>query len=137
MVLAIGKTKEEVKALLGNNLAQGQIAMLKCPACGKQSCVKLTSKAGNIYWKCRECNTAFGDDHGKPGKSFEKKENDESGELKPKLEKGPVCPGCKQKTAKYLTRTEKPYFHCRECNQNYWPDFNDKDKIGKTWERAK
>ena len=131
---AISKTKEEVSALLGNSLAQGEIAMLECPSCGKESCVKLTSKAGNPYWKCRECQTAFGNDNGKPGQAFEKREGDER---RSKPESGPACPYCKGKTEKYLTKTGKTYYRCGKCKKAYWPDFKDKNKIGKEWEIKK
>jgi DNA topoisomerase-3 len=132
---AITKTREEVQALLGNGLIEGEIAMLACPSCGQPSCIKLASKAGNAYWKCRACDAAFGDDGGKPGRPFEKIEEKEDGASRPKPESGPACPKCKRKTGKYLTRANaKPYFRCTSCKQNYWPDFKDANAIGKAWE---
>lgn len=132
---AIIKTKEEVQALLGNGLIEGEITMLACPSCGKSACVQLTSKAGHTYWKCRACQTAFGDDGGKPGRPFEKIEEKENGASRPKPESGPACPKCKRKTGKYLTRAHaKLYFRCTQCKQNYWPDFKGANAIDKAWE---
>jgi len=130
METVVAKTREEVQALFSDGLASGSITLLKCPACGKPSAAKLTSKAGKPYWKCRDCQTAFGDDHDKPGQAFKKKDD---GQPRPKPEVGPACPHCKQKTGKYLTKTGKPYFRCGKCSNCYWPDFNDANKIGKQW----
>ena len=132
----VQKTKDEVHALLGS-LLHGEVTMNECPACGKQGCIKLTSKAGNPYWKCRECQAAFADDGDKPGKQFEKTEKKEGEESRPKPEAGPACPKCKQKTGKYFTKNEKPYYRCAKCAQSYWPDFKDGKKIGTAWEMKK
>jgi DNA topoisomerase-3 len=131
---AIKKTKEEVQQLLNGHLVKGKIAVLECPNCKKESCIKLTSKAGHAYWKCQECDLAFSDVEGKPGTAFEKRED---GQSRPKPQEGPVCPACKQKTGKYFTRNEKPYFRCQKCNKNYWPDFKNKAKIGNEWKTDK
>jgi DNA topoisomerase-3 len=47
---------------------------------------------------------------------------------------GPACPSCRQNTRRHLTRNSKPYFRCAQYNQNYWPGFNDPQKLGKAWE---
>ncbi|MDR0275542.1 MAG: DNA topoisomerase 3 [Burkholderiaceae bacterium] len=132
---AIEKTRSATQAL--SNQVDANVPTAPCPACGKDDCIQLKSKAGNLYWKCRACQAAFGDHHGQPGRLFEKRQENTENKNNPAPEPCPACPRCKQKTGKYLTRNDKPYFRCAQCNQSYWPDFKDKAKIGKAWETTK
>jgi DNA topoisomerase-3 len=130
---AIQKTREATQALSGRLTLN--LPTAACPSCGKDHCVQLKSKAGHLYWKCHDCQAAFGDDSGRPGKLFEQRAE---GGSKPQPEAGPPCPKCQQPTGKYLTlQNAKPYFRCVPCRQNYWPDFKDGAQIGKAWELKK
>jgi DNA topoisomerase-3 len=133
MESAVQKTRQATVALSGR--LPLNLPTAACPACDKDHCIQLKSKAGHPYWKCRDCQAAFGDNEGQPGKPFENKAESEN---KPKPEPGPPCPKCKQKTSQYLTlKNAKPYYRCAKCSQNFWPDFNDPQKIGKAWELKK
>jgi len=104
-----------------------------CPACGGSRCAKLTSKAGNAYHRCIDCEAAFGDDGGKPGRRFEDKPQGETAVAK-QAGSGPKCPACKKPTFKNETRTGKAYYRCGSCHGAWWPDRQDGGKLGAKWD---
>jgi Topoisomerase IA len=108
------------------------VPMQACPACGAIRCVRRTSKAGKPYHRCLDCEAAFADESGRPGKRFEDKPAGEA-PAKPAAT-GPKCPKCKKPTFRNETKTGKPYFRCGSCNGAWWPDREDAAKLGKKWE---
>jgi DNA topoisomerase-3 len=101
MQVQVDATREFSRALLEGKLTDGQMVMHACPACGGSRCAQLKSKAGNVYHRCMDCQAAFGDDGGKPGKRFEDRP---AGETAQKTSSaagaGPKCPTCKGPTAR-------------------------------------
>ena len=136
MQAQVDATREFSRALLEGKLADSQMVMHACPACGGSRCAKLTSKAGNAYHRCMDCQAAFGDDGGKPGNRFEDKPQSESAANKASAS-GPKCPTCKKPTFKNETRTGKPYYRCSGCKGAWWPDRKDEGKLGGKWEAMK
>lgn len=126
------KAREEVQALLGATLIKGEITMHECPKCHQAALAPHTAKSGLAYWKCGQCQTAFGDDNGSPGKEWFTKDAApaQNGD-------GPPCPQCRQKTAQSLTRNGKTYYRCRPCHRDWWPDKEDEAKLGREWEIRK
>jgi DNA topoisomerase-3 len=130
------------RTLLEGKLTDQSIAMHACPACGGTRCAKLKSKAGNAYHRCMDCQAAFGDDGGKPGKRFEDRPAGESGQKTSSASSaaatGPVCPSCKKPTFKNETKTGKPYYRCGGgCKGAWWPDRANDKKLGSKWEAMK
>ncbi|MGC8732490.1 MAG: hypothetical protein ACP5RC_09555, partial [Halothiobacillaceae bacterium] len=119
-------------------LTDAQLVMQACPACGGNRCAKRTSKAGKVYHRCLDCEAAFADDNGKPGKRFEEKPATESGLQPPSAgATGPKCPTCKKPTFKNETKTGKAYYRCAGCKTAWWPDRKDEGKLGAKWEDRK
>jgi DNA topoisomerase-3 len=126
------------RTLLEGKLTESQMVMHDCPACGGARCAKLKSKAGNAYHRCLDCQTAFGDDGGKPGKRFEDKPTGEGGQKESSAAAtGPKCPICKKPTFKNETKTGKAYYRCGGCKGAWWPDRKDEGKLGGKWEERK
>ncbi|MDE2175490.1 MAG: DNA topoisomerase 3 [Betaproteobacteria bacterium] len=141
MQVQVDATREFSRTLLEGKLTDQSIAMHACPACGGARCAKLTSKAGNTYHRCMDCQAAFGDDVGKPGKRFDDRP---TGEGAPKTSSGsstaatgPQCPRCKKPTFKNETKTGKAYYRCGACKGAWWPDRKDESKLGTKWEAMK
>ncbi|BAP88343.1 DNA topoisomerase III [Burkholderiales bacterium GJ-E10] len=109
------------------------VPMQACPACGASRCVQRTSKAGKPYHRCLDCQAAFADERGKPGKRFEDKPAGEGGSAKQPAT-GPKCPECKKPTFRNETKTGKLYFRCAACKGAWWPDREDPAKTGKKLE---
>jgi len=91
-------------ALLDGKLTDAKLITHACPACGGARCAQRTSKAGSTYHRCLDCEAAFGDDGGKPGRRFEDKPTGESSKATPSAT-GPKCPACKKPTFKNETKT--------------------------------
>jgi DNA topoisomerase-3 len=131
------------RTLLEGKLTDAQLVMHACPACGGARCAKLTSKAGNVYHRCMDmdCQAAFGDDGGKPGKRFDDRPAGESGQKTSSASSaaatGPQCPSCKKPTFKNETKTGKLYYRCGGCKGAWWPDRKDEGKLGMKWEAMK
>ena len=126
--------------LLDGKLSDADLVTHVCPACGAARCVALKSKAGNAYHRCMDCQAAFGDDGGQPGKRFEEKPAGGAGEgqkASPSAAKGPKCPVCKKTTFKNETKTGKAYFRCGDCKAAWWPDRSNDGKLGPKWEAKK
>ncbi|MBN2692891.1 MAG: DNA topoisomerase III, partial [Burkholderiaceae bacterium] len=123
------------RTLLEGQLTDNKLVMHTCPACGSARCALLKSKAGNAYHRCMDCQAAFADDGGKPGKRFDDKPAGEAG-LKPAsaAASGPKCPACKTLTFKSETKTGKPYYRCGGCKGVWWPDRKDEGKLGGKWD---
>ena len=120
--------------LLQGKLLDREIVMHPCPACQSTRCIQLTSKAGKPYHRCQDCNTAFADDNGKPGKQFEDRPEGTEPTKPARKADGPKCPACKKATFRYDTKGGKAYFRCGECKSAWWPDRKDDDKLGTKWE---
>jgi DNA topoisomerase-3 len=121
------------RTLLQGTLSDKEIAMHSCPICNGTRCIQLTSRAGKLYHRCQDCQTAFADENGKPGKAFVDKPAGH--EQKPiRTASGPKCPACKKATFKYETKAGKAYFRCGECKAAWWPDRKDEGKLGTKWE---
>ena len=131
MQAQLATMRESTRKLLDGQLGAKPVTFNTCPACGGTRCAKLTSKAGNAYHRCMDCQAAFGDDGGKPGKRFEDKLQ---GEAAAKTGDGPKCPSCKKPTFKNETKTGKPYYRCRGCKGAWWPDRQDGGKLGTKWD---
>ncbi|MBN8744561.1 MAG: DNA topoisomerase 3 [Thiomonas arsenitoxydans] len=131
----IGTVRDATRKLLDGQLGTAPVAMHTCPACGGARCAKRTSKAGSTYHRCLDCEAAFGDEGGKPGKRFEDKPQGE-GAAKP-FATGPNCPARKKNTFKNETKTGKPYYRCGACKGAWWPDRRDGGKLGVKWEQMK
>lgn len=119
------------RLLLAAQLCANAVPMQSCPACGASRCVQRTSKAGKSYHRCLDCEAAFADEGGKPGKRFEDRSAGE-GE-KPKAvtaATGPKCPECEKPTFRNETKTGKAYFRCPACKGAWWPDRRDETKTG-------
>ena len=108
-----------------------------CPECAKGRLWRQVSKAGRPYWRCTECETAFGDVSGKPGAKFgdapavsgSRGGNGSEGAAAT----GPKCPTCKKATFKARTKTEKDYYRCGGCRSAWWPHREDEGKLGTKW----
>ena len=130
------------RTLLDGKLTDQQLATHACLACGGLRCAALKSKAGNVYHRCMDCQAAFGDDGGKPGKRFE--DSVSNGDKRPHASNGdksgaggPQCPSCKKPTFKNETKTGKPYYRCGGCKSAWWPDRANDKKLGTKWEAMK
>lgn len=121
------------RKLLDGQLGAAPATLHTCPACGGSRCARLTSKAGNVYYRCMDCEAAFGDDGGKPGKRFEDKPQGEGAAPK-QMGTGPKCPACKKPTFKNETKTGKGYYRCGCCKGAWWPDRKDESKLGTKWD---
>ena len=120
--------------LLQGKLLDREIVMHSCPACQSMRCIQLTSKAGKPYHRCQDCNAAFADDNGKPGKQFEERPEGAEAPKPARKADGPKCPACKKATFRYDTKGGKAYFRCGECKSAWWPDRKDDGKLGTKWE---
>lgn len=105
-----------------------------CPVCS-QMATRLESKKtkGHFYWAC--ANKEHGlmkDDNGKPGALF-----DDTPKAAPAEQSGsePDCPKCKTAVTTNKTGTGKTYFRCQKCKSAWWPDFENKNKLGKKWDK--
>lgn len=136
MQVQVDATREFSRTLLEGKLTDAQLVVHACPACGGARCVQRTSKAGSVYHRCLDCEAAFGDDGGKPGKRFEDRPAGESGQ-KTSGAGGPKCPSCKKPTFKNETKTGKAYYRCGGCKGAWWPDRKDEGKLGGKWEDRK
>jgi len=136
MAARIDSICEVTHKLLDGHLGATTATFNACPACGGSRCAKLTSKAGNAYHRCMDCDAAFGDDAGKPGKRFEDKPQGEGATAK-QIGTGPKCPSCKKPTFKNETKTGKAYYRCGGCKGAWWPDRKDEGKLGAKWEERK
>ncbi len=126
------------RALLDGKLTDSQMVMHACPACGGSRCAKLKSKAGNAYHRCMDCQAAFGDDGGKPGKRFGDRPAGESGQkVSSAAATGAQCPSCKKPTFKNETKTGKAYYRCGGCKGAWWPDRANDKKLGSKWDAMK
>lgn len=94
---------------------------------------------GVFFWACdkkdangERVHPLIADDNGKPGAMFgaptQRVEIEQSGSE-------PTCPKCKKPVIRRLTSTGKTYFKCTSCNTSWWPDFNNKDALGKKWDK--
>ncbi|MBU3640977.1 DNA topoisomerase [Polynucleobacter sp. Fuers-14] len=112
------------------------VSFSACPACGGSKCVKRTSKAGNAYHACIECQARFANDTGKPGQRFEDKPQGATSQpskaTKP-APKGPSCDSCKTPTATLKTKADKPYFRCATCKSAWWPNSKNQKSLGTKW----
>ncbi|CAZ88955.1 DNA topoisomerase 3 [Thiomonas arsenitoxydans] len=134
----VDATREFSRTLLDGRLTDQSIAMHACPACGGARCAKLTSKAGNAYHRCMDCQAAFGDAGGKPGKRFEDRpQGDGAQKTSSAAATGPKCPICKKPTFKNETKTGKAYYRCGGCRVAWWPERKDESKLGTKWEAMK
>jgi DNA topoisomerase-3 len=133
MVAQIDTMRDATSKLLGGQLGAKPATLNPCPACGSSRCAKLSSKAGNAYHRCMECEAAFADDAGKPGKRFEDKPQGDAAAPK-QAGTGPKCPSCKKPTFKNETKTGKAYYRCGGCKGAWWPDRKDEGKLGGKWE---
>ena len=122
------------RTLLLGKLLDREVIMHACPACQGTRCVQITSKAGKPYHRCQDCNAAFADDGGKPGKQFEDKPEGGAGQKAAPAAGGPKCPACKKPTFKNETKGGKAYFRCGDCKSAWWPDRKDEAKLGTKWE---
>jgi len=136
MAAQLDSVREATRKLLDGQLGATTATFNACPACGGSRCAKLTSKAGNAYHRCMDCQMTFGDDAGKPGKRFEDKPTGEGGQ-KTSGAAGPKCPSCKKPTFKNETKTGKAYYRCGGCKSAWWPDRKDEDKLGDKWREIK
>jgi DNA topoisomerase-3 len=136
MQVQVDATREFSRTLLEGKLTEAQLVMHACPACGGARCVQRTSKAGSVYHRCLDCEAAFGDDGGEPGKRFEDRPVGEGGQ-KTSGAAGPKCPSCKKPTFKNETKTGKAYYRCGGCKGAWWPDRKDEGKLGGKWEGPK
>ena len=107
------------------------VPMQGCPACRGSRCARRTSKAGKPYHRCLDCEAAFADEGGKPGKRFEDKPAGEAAAKQAAT--GPKCPECKKPMFRNETKTGKPYFRCGSCRGAWWPDRQDPKKPGTRW----
>jgi DNA topoisomerase-3 len=131
-------TREFSRTLLEGKLTEAELVMHACPACGGARCVQRTSKAGGVYHRCLDCEAAFGDDGGKPGKRFEDRPAGEGGQkISSAGAAGPKCPSCRKPTFKNETKTGKAYYRCGGCKGAWWPDRTDEGKLGGKWEERK
>lgn len=121
--------------LLQGKLLDREIVMHTCPACQGERCVQMTSKAGKPYHRCQDCNAAFADDGGKPGKQFDDKPEGSDVQKPTRKADGPKCPVCKKATFKYETKTGKSYYRCGDCKSAWWPDRKDDGRLGTKWEQ--
>ncbi|SBP87502.1 DNA topoisomerase 3 [Thiomonas delicata] len=133
MTAQIDAVRESTQKLLGGQLGATPAILHACPACGGGRCAQRTSKAGATYHRCLDCDAAFGDDGGKPGKRFEDKHQSEGAAAKAPAS-GPKCLSCKKPTFKNETKTGKPYYRCGGCKGAWWPDRKDEGKLGTKWE---
>jgi DNA topoisomerase-3 len=136
MVGQCDAARRYARELLDGHLTDAKLVTHTCPACGSARCVQRTSKAGSTYHRCLDCEAAFGDDGGKPGKRFEDKSATEAGKPAPAAT-GPKCPTCKKPTFKNETKTGKAYYRCGTCRGAWWPDRKDEGKLGGKWEDRK
>ncbi|MHB1669041.1 DNA topoisomerase 3 [Thiomonas sp.] len=126
------------RTLLDGKLTDQQLVLHACPACGGARCAALKSKAGNAYHRCMDCQSAFGNEGGKPGKPFEDKPAGEAGQKAAgAAAAGPQCTACKKPTFKNETKTGKAYYRCGGCKGAWWPDKQDGKKLGAKWEPMK
>lgn len=123
------------RTLLQGKLVDREVVMHACPACQSMRCVQLTSKAGKPYHRCQDCNLAFADEGGKPGKQFADKPEGSDAQKPASKADGPKCSVCKKATLKYETKAGKPYFRCGDCKSAWWPDRKDGGKLGTKWEQ--
>jgi len=133
MAAQIDAMRASTRKLLDGQLGATPVVLNACPACGGKRCAKLTSKAGNAYHRCMDCEAAFGDDDGKPGERFEDKPQGDEAAPK-RIGTSPKCPACKRPTFKNETKTGKPYYRCGACKVAWWPDRKDEAKLGGKWE---
>ncbi|CDW95059.1 MULTISPECIES: DNA topoisomerase [unclassified Thiomonas] len=137
MQAQVDATREFSRTLLDGKLTDSQMVMHACPACGGSRCAKLKSKAGNAYHRCMDCQAAFGDDGGKPGKRFEDRPQGDGAQKTSSASSaaatGPKCPTCKKPTFKNETKTGKVYYRCGGCKGAWWPDRKDEGKLGTKW----
>ncbi len=134
----VDATREFAQTLLEGKLTDAKMVMHVCPACGGARCVQRTSKAGSAYFCCMDCEAAFGNDGGKPGKRFEDKPVGDGGQKAGgSAATGPKCPSCKKPTFKNETKTGKAYYRCGACKGAWWPDRKDEGKLGGRWEERK
>ena len=122
------------RTLLQGKLVDREIVLHACPACQGMRCAHLTSKAGKPYHRCPDCNAAFADDGGRPGKKFEDKPEGADTQKPARKADGPKCQACKKATFRYDTKGGKAYFRCSECKSAWWPDRKDDGKLGTKWE---
>ena len=135
MQVQVDATREFSRTLLDGKLTEAQLAMHACPDCGGASCVQRASKAGSAYHRCLDCEAAFGDDGGKPGKRFEDRPAGEDGQkVSGAAATGPKCPACKKNTFRNETKTGKAYYRCGGCKGAWWPDRKDEGKLGGKWD---
>ena len=93
-----------------------------------------TSKAGSMYHRCQDCEAAFGDDGGKPGRQFEDRPTGEGAQKTSSAGAAdPKCPGCKKNAFKNETKTGKTYYRCGGCKGAWWPDRKDEGRLGTKW----
>ncbi|HML81058.1 MAG TPA: DNA topoisomerase 3 [Thiomonas arsenitoxydans] len=138
MQAQVDATREFSRTLLEGKLTDAQLVLHACPACGGARCVQRTSKAGSAYHRCLDCEAAFGDDGGKPGKRFEDRPTGKGGQKESSAAAtGPKCPSCKKPTFKNETKTGKAYYRCGGCKGAWWPDRKDEGKLGGKWEERK
>ncbi|WP_233224686.1 hypothetical protein [Thiomonas sp. X19] len=135
MQVQVDATREFSRTLLEGKLTEAELVLHACPACGGARCVQRTSKAGSMYHRCLDCEAAFGDDGGKPGKRFEDRPAGDGGQkISSAGAAGPKCPSCKKPTFKNETKTGKAYYRCGACKGAWWPDRKDEGKLGGKWE---
>ena len=128
------------RTLLDGKLTDNQMVVHTCPACRGVRCARLTSKAGNAFHRCMDCQAAFGDDGGKPGKRLEDKPAGDAAAARKTAAPaaaGPQCPACKKATFKNETKAGKPYYRCGGCKAAWWPDRGNDKKLGSKWEPMK
>ena len=133
MAAQIDTVRESTQKLLDGHLGATPATLHTCPACGGNRCAQRTSKAGATYHRCLDCDAAFGDHGGKPGKRFEDKRQGE-GAANKATASGPKCPSCKKPTFRNETKTGKAYYRCGGCKAAWWPDRKDEAKLGTKWE---
>ncbi|MDA8093959.1 MAG: DNA topoisomerase 3 [Betaproteobacteria bacterium] len=122
------------RMLLDGKLRGGpSVSLGACPACGGARCVGRTSKQGSPYHRCMDCEAAFADDGGKPGKRFEDKPAGDGGQKSAGRAGGPKCPHCKKATFRSETKNGKAYYRCGGCKGAWWPDRKDDGKLGTKW----
>lgn len=54
---------------LSSSVVLGKASGEPCPSCGKP-CTRKKKKDGGFFWSCLWCDSAFGDNEGKPGQKF-------------------------------------------------------------------
>lgn len=137
----MGTVKESAKSLCAALLNAtfidpSTVIFNTCPACLAAKCVQRTSKAGNAYHACTQCQARFADDSGKPGKQFEDRPQgaySQSSKSSKPAAKGPVCGDCKTPTSALKTKADKTYFRCMSCKSAWWPNSKNQKTLGTKW----